>query len=57
MKAVQRGDNWWIEGMPDHGENCGPYDSEKETNESIRRLEQFYRRCNEPGFITSEEKP
>ena len=57
MKAVQRGEEWWIADMPDRGENCGPYDSEKETKESIERLRRFYKHHDEPGFITSEEKP
>ncbi len=56
MKSVQRGNNWWIADMPDRGENCGPYGSEKEAKESIGRLEQFYKHCGESGFITTEEK-
>ncbi len=57
MKPVQRGNEWWIANMPDRGENCGPYGSEREADESIGRLEQFYKRCDEPGFMTTEEKP
>ncbi len=57
MKPIQRGDEWWIANMPDRGENCGPYSSEKDANESIGRLEQFYKHCDEPGFMTTEEKP
>ncbi len=57
MKAIQRDNVWWIADMPDRGENCGPYSSEKEANESIGRLEQFYKHHDEPGFMTTEEKP
>ncbi len=57
MKPIQRGDEWWIADMPDRGENCGPYSSEKDAQESIGRLEQFYKHCDKPGFITTEEKP
>ena len=57
MKPIQRGDEWWIADMPDRGENCGPYGSEKEARDSIGRLEQFYKRCDEPGFMTTGEKP
>ena len=55
MKPVQRGNEWWIAGMPDRGENCGPYSSEREASESIGRLEQFYKHCDEPGFMTAGE--
>ncbi len=57
MKPTQRDNEWWIADMPDRGENCGPYSSEEEANESIGRLEQFYKYHDEPGFMKMEEKP
>ncbi len=54
MTPIQHGNEWWISDMPDRGENCGPYSSEKEASESIGRLRQFYKHYDEPGFMTTE---
>ncbi len=57
MKAIQRGDEWWITDMPNDCSDCGPYETKADAEDDLSGLRRFYKHHDEPGFITSEEKP
>lgn len=63
MKLQQRPDGWWITDMPvtEYGTakplDCGPYDTKDDAEDDRRGLEQFQLHWDEPGFLTSEERP
>lgn len=66
MRLVQRPDGWWITDLPNDGveryhkmrpSECGPYDTKAEAEDDRRGLELYHRHKDEPGFITSEDRP
>jgi hypothetical protein len=53
MKSIKKPDGWWVTEMPD-GEDCGPYATKDEAEETRHGLERFYKYKDEPGFISIE---
>ncbi len=40
LDLEQRGDGWWITGLPDTDPDCGPYDTKQEAESDRRVLQQ-----------------
>jgi hypothetical protein len=55
MKSIKRDREWWVTEIPDC-EDCGPYSTKEDAEDTRRGLERFYKYKDEPGFITCEDK-
>ena len=58
MLTVQKPDGkWWIIHMPAGGEpECGPYSTKAEAEEDREGMGRFFRHCDEPGYVTTEQR-
>jgi hypothetical protein len=54
MKSVKRKDGWWITGIEDC-EDCGPYDTKVEAEETRRGLERFEKWGHLKSFWTGDK--
>ncbi len=54
MKIVKKSDGYWIKKIPD-SEDCGPYKTKEDAEDTMRGLERFFKYQDEPGFITIED--
>ena len=55
LDLEQRGDGWWIVGLPDTDPDCGPYDTKQEAESDRRGLQRYFRWGHLREFWTTDK--
>lgn len=51
MHTTRRSDGWWIEGIPDSIDQCGPYDKRELAEHDMVGMREFFEHEDDPAFI------
>ncbi len=46
---------WYIMGVPEIDEGCGPYETKALAEDDMRGIARFYKHYDEPGYLTVDD--